>query len=289
MANAITALAELEANMTHRLLADWRAFLFASLMPALAATATFIWMIEAYWAAAVTPIGQMAVLACATALITFLSSLAVARITRIQLGVDAKPAHPMNIATAPNDRLALLASFSLIGLVGGAAILQAFAGRLVVTAFTVSGSDVIARPLLAIIGTAIILGTYFVMGRLALVYPAHADGHHLSLPELWQVSEGKAAGLFLATIGVPIGAFAIVAGPALWWIGAVPWPKFSDFGAAAAIGTALIERVYAVAPAICLGFLASWALMGGGLAVAWQAYGRPEEPVPATPSALPAE
>jgi hypothetical protein len=77
--------------------------------------------------------------------------------------------------------------------------------------------------------------------------------------------------LFLVALAIPVAAILAIAGPVLWWVGALPWPGLDDFARTESVVLALRSRFYLVFPCLAFGLWLAWALMAAGLAAAWQA------------------
>ncbi len=259
-----------QAAVTQKIVRHWAAFLRASAIPAAVAVGVLIWMVEAYWASAGFMPGQIAVMISAGAAVFYLSALSLGRLVRIGLGID----HPRQIralAAGPADTRVFMLCLGLLGLAVLAALLQFLATRAVLISFFAPGSDTIAHPVLAFSHAAILLGLYYLLGRLALFLPAQAAAPGASRSIIWQATEGHGAILFIVVLAVPWASAVLLAGPVLWWIGALPWPGFNEFARAQTLGLQLGERLYLVVPLLFLTFIALWSLAAAGLCAAWDA------------------
>lgn len=259
-----------QVAVSQKLRRHWKSFLRASVIPAAVAVAALIWMAEAYWAAAAFAPAQIAAMISAGAAVFYLSALALGRLVRIGLGVE-RPRGIRALAAGRADTRVFLLCLALLALVGLAVLLQAFASHAVVVSFFAPGSDVIARPVLAFTDVAILLSLYYLLGRLSLFLPAQAAAPEASPSQVWHATEGHGAILFIVALAVPWAALILLAGPVLWWAGAVPWPGLNDFARTQSLGVQLAERLYLVAPLLFLSLLALWSLTAAGLCAAWDA------------------
>lgn len=266
----IQTLVNAQAAVTHKLVRHWPGYLRASLVPAAVAVAALLWMAEAYWACAGFVPGQIAVMLSAGAAVFYLSALALGRLVRIGLGVD-HPRRVRALAIGRADTRALFLCLVLLGLVGLAALSQFLATRAVLISFFAPGSDAIARPVLAFSQVAILLGLYYLLGRLALFLPAQSAAPHAHPAVIWQATEGHGAILFIVVLAVPWAFAILLAGPVLWWVGALPWPGLDDFARTQTLGIQLGERLYLVVPLLLLAFITVWSFAAAGLCAAWDA------------------
>ena len=189
---------------------------------------------------------------------------------RIGLKVQRQPTGVCALAMEEADVQFFVASLALIALIGLAAGLEAFAARLVPIAFFAPGSRLIAKPVLALADAGILLGLYYLLGRLSMFLPARAvarDGHWSTV---WRATEGRSAILFIVTIAVPCAVAIGMAGVMLWWVGALPWPGVDDFAGIESLGRAVTARLYVVVPVLFLSAIAAWSLAAAALCAAWE-------------------
>jgi len=266
----IETLANAQAAVRQKLVRHWRGFLRASIVPAVAAVAALIWMAEAYWACAGFAGGQVAALASAGAAVFYLSALSIGRLVRIGLGID-RPRKVRALASSRSDTRILITCLGLLALIGAGIVLEVFARQAVITSYFVSGSDVIARPVLAFAQATILLGLYYLLGRLSLFLPAQVAVPDADPAVIWRATNGHGAILFVVVIAVPAAVFAFLAGPMLWWVGAMPWPGLDDFARTQTLGLRLGARLYLVVPALLLSLLVLWSMVAASLCAAWDA------------------
>jgi hypothetical protein len=271
MLSMIETLVSAQAAVTQQIKANWQSFIRACCVPAFCASLILVWMAEAYWASAAFRAGQVSALVCAGGLVLFLSSLAVGRMVRVGLKVDPPPIGFEALRLVEADGRTLVLCVGLVALAGLAAMLQAAAARLVVTAFFAPGSDVIARPVLAAIDLGIMLAFYYLLGRLSLFLPAGGIAPDWHWSVIWRASEGHGVILFVVVFAVPCAAAIIIAGALLWRIGAMPWPALDDFARIESLGRGVIGSLYVVVPVLFLSLTAAWMLAAGGLCAAWEA------------------
>src|SRR5262249_21230752 len=153
------------------------------------------------------------------------------------------------------DTLILAICAGLVALVGCGIGLELFAGRAIAASFFVPGSAVIARPLLAFTQAAILLCLYYFLGRLLLFLPAQVSAPGAQPSRIGSATEGLGAILFIVVIAVPAAVLAALAGPVLWWLGALPWPGLSDFERTQSLGIGLGARLYLVVPVLFFSLL----------------------------------
>ena len=261
--NAQTAVRE-------KLVRHWLGFLRASVIPAAVAIASLVWMAEAYWASAGFAPGQFAAMLSTGAAVFYLSTLVIGRLLRIGLGVEeGRKLRALGSTRADTRILAICAG--LVALVASGIGLEFLTGRAVATSFFVSGSEVIARPVLAFAEVAILLAVYYLLGRLSLFLPAQVAAPAAEAAAIWHATEGHGAILFIVVVAVPLAVLAALSGPALWWLGALPWPGVNDFSGTQTLGLRLGTRLYLVVPVLFLSLLAVWWLVAAGLCAAWEA------------------
>ncbi|MFZ1989729.1 MAG: hypothetical protein WAW96_08150 [Alphaproteobacteria bacterium] len=266
----IETLANAQAAVSQKLVRHWPGFLRASVVPAAAAVAALIWMAEAYWACAGFTAGQIAAMVSTGAAIFYLSTLAVGRLVRIGLGVE-RPRKVRALASTRPDTRILVVCFGLLALVAAGVLLEVLTARAVITSYFVAGSEVIARPVLAVAQVAILLGLYYLLGRLSLFLPAQVTAPGAEPAVIWRATEGHGAILFIVVVAVPVAVLSLLAGPMLWWVGALPWPGLDDFARTQTLGLRLGTRLYLVVPVLFLSLLAFWSLIAAGLCAAWDA------------------
>lgn len=266
----LQTLVNAQAAVTRKLRRHWLGFLYASAVPAAAAVAALLWMAEAYWACAGFVPGQIAVMISAGAAVFYLSALVLGRLVRVGLGID-RPRRVRALGATRADMRTLALCLALLALVGVAALLHVLARRAVLTSFFAPGSEVIARPVLAFSDAAILLGLYYLLGRLSLFLPALSAAPGIPSGAIWHATQGHGAILFLVVLAVPSAVAIVLAGPLLWWVGALPWPGLNDFARAQTLGQEVGARLYLVVPALFLTFIALWSLTAAGLCAAWEA------------------
>lgn len=248
----------------------WPGFFRASAVPAVAAAAALVWMAEAYWACAGFAAGQIAAMISSGAAVFYLSALAIGRLLRIGLGMEqARKVRALGSSRA--DTRILIVFFALALLIGAGLYLEVLAKRAVIASFFVSGSDTIARPVLAFSQVAILLGLYYLLGRLSMFLPAQVVALGTEPGVIWRATEGHGAILFIVVAAVPLAVLLALAGPALWWVGAMPWPGLEDFARTQTLGLRLGSRLYLVVPVLFLSLLAVWSMTAAGLCAAWEA------------------
>jgi hypothetical protein len=245
--------------------------LLAGLVPAAAGTFLFIWTVEAYWAAIGFPIGGLAVLGSTLAIGFALTSLAIGRMVRLALDLEAAPNFPRGFAVGTNDLHVALATGSLFLLVGLTFALWRAIEAVVAAAFIAPGSEAIALPVEALARAGVLIAMFYVSGRFAILIPAIASGDRIKPAAAWQWTEGHACILFIVCLGVPSAVGLVFVAPALMMIGALPWPAPDDFSRM----EDMVSDARGIMPflglLLFLGHLTFWMFAAAGLACAWQA------------------
>jgi hypothetical protein len=263
--------ANAQAAVTAKLRSHGRAMLLAGLVPAATGAALFIWTVEAYWAAIGFPIGGLAVLGSTLAIGFALTSLAVGRMVRLALDLEAAPNFPRGFAVGANDLHVALATAALF-LVAGLTLALWRAIELVVTAaFIAPGSEAIALPVEALARAGVLIVLFYLSGRLAILIPTIASGDGIKPSVAWQATEGHACILFIVCLGVPCAVGLVFIGPVLMAVGALPWPAPDAFARIEAMVSEARRTMLFLGPLLFLGLLTAWMFAAAGLACAWQA------------------
>jgi hypothetical protein len=267
----IEVLANAQAAVTDRLRTHGRGMLFAGLLPAATCVVLFFWTVEAYWAAIGFPAGGHLVIGVAMVVGFALTSLAVGRMIRIALDLEAPPSFPRGFAVRVADLRSAFGALAIF--VSGAVIAALWAAidRLLALAFIAPGSTGIALGVDALARAGALLVMFYVAGRLAALIPAFASGDGIALSAAWRATDGHASILFIVGLAVPVAVGLVFFGPALIAIGALPWPSANAFSRIEALVTDTRHGLVFVGPLLFCGFLAWWVFSAAGLACAWQA------------------
>lgn len=264
-------LANAQSAVTGKLRTHARGLLFAGLVPAVTLAVVFIWTVEAYWAAIGFPSGGIAVVGCALAVAFALTSLSIGRMVRIALDLEASPRFPRGFTVTGGDLRVALAVLLLFLLGALTASLWHGIDLLIGAAFIAPGSDEIAAPVTALMRAGVLIGTFYVAGRVAILIPALASEDGIPLGAAWAATDGHASVLFIVCLGVPVAVGSVFIVPALVAVGALPWPGPDAFSQIEDMVTNTRQALPIVGPLLFLGLLAVWTFAAAGLACAWAA------------------
>jgi len=270
-AGFLQVLANAQSAVTAKLRTHARGFAFAGLVPAATAAIVFIWTVEAYWAAIGFPAGSIAVVGSSLAVAFALTTLSIGRMVRIALDLEPPPRFPRGFAVTNGDLRVALAVLLLFLLGGLTASLWHGIDLLLAAAFIAPGSEIIAAPVDALLRAGVLLGMFYIAGRLAILIPALASDDGIGLGAAWAATEGHASVLFIVCVAVPAAVGLGFIAPALIAVGALPWPGADAFGRIEAMVSAMRHALPIVGPLLFLGVLAAWTFAAAGLACAWTA------------------
>lgn len=264
-------LANAQAAVTARLRSHGRGMVIAGLVPAAAATLLYFWTVEAYWASIGFMSGGAAVLLSSGFVVMALTSLSVGRMVRHALDLEPATSFPRGLAVTPNDLQVALASAALFAILVLTFALWRAVGAGIAAAFIAPGSETIAVPVEALARAAILVGAFYLAGRLSILIPAAASGDGIGSLAAWRATDGHAVILFIVCLAVPAAVGALLIGFALASVKALPWPGPEAYGEI----EHLVANSRAAFPLIglllFLGFIGTWAFMAAGLACAWGA------------------